>query len=227
MEGQWGHEHNGNVNTGLDLGIGSPGEYSLMLQDLSVDLDGLLGLGENTNMGNNGDASTTAAEQDNSNDNERRADWRRRRHNRDQVHQLEIVFRENQHPDEKERADLARRLGITGKQVKFWFQNRRSSQKTQGQRKETNELREENESLKAERLALMSAIEDSRCLTCRGRMVQAGGTGRQQLLLENARLREEIQKTNAFLQTVSRGTAPRLTATDILFQAFQAAHVRS
>ncbi|KAM0911556.1 hypothetical protein ACQ4PT_013384 [Festuca glaucescens] len=210
MEGQWGHEHNGNVNAGLDLGIGSPGEYSLMLQDLSVDLDGLLGLGENTNMGNNGDASTTAAEQDNSNDNERRADWRRRRHNRDQVHQLEIVFRENQHPDEKERAELARRLGITGKQVKFWFQNRRSSLKTQGQRKETNELREENESLKAERLALMSAIEDSRCLTCRGRMVQAGGTGRQQLLLENARLREEIQKTNAFIQTASGGTAPEL-----------------
>ncbi|KAM0902751.1 hypothetical protein ACQ4PT_019050 [Festuca glaucescens] len=56
----------------------------------------------------------------------------------------------------------------------------------------------------------MSAIEDSRCLTCRGRMVQAGGTGRQQLLLENARLREEIQKTNAFIQTASGGTAPEL-----------------
>jgi homeobox-leucine zipper protein len=41
------------------------------------------------------------------------------------------VFRENQHPDEKERADLARRLGITGKQVKFWFQNRRTSQKVE------------------------------------------------------------------------------------------------
>jgi hypothetical protein len=41
-------------------------------------------------------------------------------------------------------------------------------------------------------------------------MVQAGGTGRQQLLLENARLREEIQKTNAFIQTASGGTAPEL-----------------
>jgi cell division protein ZapA (FtsZ GTPase activity inhibitor) len=97
----------------------------------------------------------------------------------------------------------------------------------QGQRKETNELREENESLKAERLALMAAIEDSRCLTCSGRMVQAGETARQQLLLENTRLREEIQKTNAFLQTVSMGTTPRLTATGILFKAFQAAHMRS
>jgi cell division protein ZapA (FtsZ GTPase activity inhibitor) len=97
----------------------------------------------------------------------------------------------------------------------------------QGQRKETNELREENESLKAERLALMAAIEDSRCLTCSGRMVQAGETARQQLLLENTRLREEIQKTNAFLQTVSMGTTPRLTATRILFKAFQAAHMRS
>jgi hypothetical protein len=41
------------------------------------------------------------------------------------------VFRENQHPDENERAELARRLGITGKQVKFWFQNRRSSVKVE------------------------------------------------------------------------------------------------
>ncbi|KAK1615992.1 hypothetical protein QYE76_021509 [Lolium multiflorum] len=135
MEGQWEQEKNDDVNTGLDVGIGSHGEYSLMLQDLRVDLDDLLGLGKNTNMGKNGDASTTTAEQDNSNDSARRADW------------SGSVFRENQHPDEKERADLSRRLGITGKQVKFWFQNRRSSQKTQGRKKETNELREENESL--------------------------------------------------------------------------------
>ncbi|KAK1615991.1 hypothetical protein QYE76_021508 [Lolium multiflorum] len=227
MEGQWEQEPNDDVNTELVLGIGSPGEYSMMLQDLRVDPDGLLGLVKNTNMGKNGDASTTAIEQDNSNDTTRRADWSGRHHNRDQVHQLEIVFRKNQHPYEKERADLARRLGITRKQVKFWFQNRRTSQKIQGQRMETNELREENESLKAERLALMAAIEDSRCLTCSGRMVQAGETARQQLLLENTRLREEIQKTNAFLQTVSMGTTPRLTATSILFKAFQAAHMRS
>jgi uncharacterized protein YciI len=75
---------------------------------------------------------------------------------------------------------------------------------TQG-RKETNELREENESLKAEHLTLMSAIDDSRCLTCSGRMVQADETGQQQLLLENLRLREKIQKINTFLQIVFRG----------------------
>jgi hypothetical protein len=90
MEGQWEQEKNDDVNTGLDVGIGSHGEYSLMLQDLRVDLDGLLGLGKNTNMCKNGDASTTTAEQDNSNDSARRADWSGRCHNRDQVHQLEM-----------------------------------------------------------------------------------------------------------------------------------------
>lgn len=38
-------------------------------------------------------------------------------------------FKENPHPDEKARLELGRRLGLESKQVKFWFQNRRTQMK--------------------------------------------------------------------------------------------------
>lgn len=38
-------------------------------------------------------------------------------------------FKMNNHPDEKERLELGKRLSLEGKQVKFWFQNRRTQMK--------------------------------------------------------------------------------------------------
>ena len=38
-------------------------------------------------------------------------------------------FKECPHPDEKQRSDLSKRLGLENKQVKFWFQNRRTQMK--------------------------------------------------------------------------------------------------
>jgi len=38
-------------------------------------------------------------------------------------------FKECPHPDEKQRLDLSKRLALENKQVKFWFQNRRTQMK--------------------------------------------------------------------------------------------------
>lgn len=38
-------------------------------------------------------------------------------------------FKECPHPDEKQRLELSRRLGLETKQIKFWFQNRRTQMK--------------------------------------------------------------------------------------------------
>lgn len=38
-------------------------------------------------------------------------------------------FKECPHPDEKQRLELSRKLGLEIKQVKFWFQNRRTQMK--------------------------------------------------------------------------------------------------
>jgi len=38
-------------------------------------------------------------------------------------------FKNCAHPDEKQRLELGRRLGLESRQVKFWFQNRRTQMK--------------------------------------------------------------------------------------------------
>jgi homeobox-leucine zipper protein len=51
------------------------------------------------------------------------------RHTPKQIQDLESVFKECAHPDEKQRLDLSRRLNLDPRQVKFWFQNRRTQMK--------------------------------------------------------------------------------------------------
>jgi len=39
------------------------------------------------------------------------------------------LFKECPHPDEKQRLELSKRLSLETRQVKFWFQNRRTQMK--------------------------------------------------------------------------------------------------
>ena len=45
------------------------------------------------------------------------------------LHLFSSFFKECPHPDEKQRMELSRRLGLESKQIKFWFQNRRTQMK--------------------------------------------------------------------------------------------------
>ncbi|EOY23125.1 Homeobox-leucine zipper family protein / lipid-binding START domain-containing protein isoform 4 [Theobroma cacao] len=51
------------------------------------------------------------------------------RHTPHQIQELESFFKECPHPDEKQRLELSRRLALESKQIKFWFQNRRTQMK--------------------------------------------------------------------------------------------------
>ncbi|VFQ75676.1 unnamed protein product [Cuscuta campestris] len=48
------------------------------------------------------------------------------RHTPQQIQELEALFKECPHPDEKQRLELSKRLSLDIRQVKFWFQNRRT-----------------------------------------------------------------------------------------------------
>ncbi|RLN23705.1 homeobox-leucine zipper protein ROC5-like isoform X2 [Panicum miliaceum] len=61
--------------------------------------------------------------------NPRKRKKRYHRHTPQQIQELEALFKECPHPDEKQRGELSRRLGLDPRQVKFWFQNRRTQMK--------------------------------------------------------------------------------------------------
>ncbi|KAG6528035.1 hypothetical protein ZIOFF_010173 [Zingiber officinale] len=51
------------------------------------------------------------------------------RHTPQQIQELEATFAMHPHPDDKQRARLSRELGLDSRQIKFWFQNRRTLMK--------------------------------------------------------------------------------------------------
>nr|KJB23909.1 hypothetical protein B456_004G120700 [Gossypium raimondii] len=126
------------------------------------------------------------------------------RHTPRQIQELESFFKECPHPDEKQRMELSRRLGLEGKQIKFWFQNRRTQMKTQLERHENVILRQENDKLRAENDLLKQAMTTPICNSCGGPAVPGEISYEQhQLRIENARLKDELTRicalTNKFL----------------------------
>ncbi|XP_022736692.1 homeobox-leucine zipper protein ANTHOCYANINLESS 2-like isoform X2 [Durio zibethinus] len=126
------------------------------------------------------------------------------RHTPHQIQELESFFKECPHPDEKQRMELSRRLGLESKQIKFWFQNRRTQMKTQLERHENVILRQENDKLRAENDLLKQAITSPICNSCGGPAVPGEISYEQhQLRIENARLKDELSRicalTNKFL----------------------------
>ncbi|PWZ44757.1 Homeobox-leucine zipper protein ROC5 [Zea mays] len=126
------------------------------------------------------------------------------RHTPRQIEQLEAMFKEFHHPDEKQRAQLSRQLGLDPRQVKFWFQNRRTHLKNQLERQENARLKHENDKLRVENLSIREAIRDLVCSCCGGPAVLGELSPEEhQLRLENARLRDELARMQAELQMLS------------------------
>ncbi|XP_021634593.1 homeobox-leucine zipper protein ANTHOCYANINLESS 2 isoform X2 [Manihot esculenta] len=120
------------------------------------------------------------------------------RHTPHQIQELEFCFKECPHPDEKQRMELSRRLGLENKQIKFWFQNRRTQMKTQLERHENIILRQENDKLRAENELLKQNMTDPICNNCGGLAVLGPVSyEQQQLRIENSRLKDEIGRVCA------------------------------
>lgn len=117
------------------------------------------------------------------------------RHTARQIQEMESLFKECPHPDDKQRMKLSQELGLKPRQVKFWFQNRRTQMKAQQDRQDNVILRAENENLKTENYRLQTALRNITCPNCGGpAMLGEMSYDEQQLRLENARLKEEFER---------------------------------
>ncbi|XXG75573.1 hypothetical protein AAC387_Pa08g0111 [Persea americana] len=139
------------------------------------------------------------------------------RHTSRQIQEMEALFKECPHPDEKQRMKLSQDLGLKPRQVKFWFQNRRTQMKAQQDRTDNVILRAENENLKNENYRLQAAIRNVICPSCGGpAMLAEVSLDEQHLRLENARLKEELDRLSCITSRYSNrslhglGPAPPL-----------------
>ncbi|CAN6205269.1 unnamed protein product [Urochloa humidicola] len=137
-------------------------------------------------------------ELDPDNSNPRKKKKRYHRHTPQQIQELEAVFKECPHPDEKQRMELSKRLNLESRQVKFWFQNRRTQMKTQIERHENALLRQENDKLRAENMTIREAMRNPICANCGGAAVLGEvSLEEQHLRIENARLKDELDRVCA------------------------------
>ncbi|OMP10294.1 hypothetical protein COLO4_04639 [Corchorus olitorius] len=90
------------------------------------------------------------------------------RHTANQIQRLEAMFKECPHPDEKQRLQLSRELGLAPRQIKFWFQNRRTQMKAQHERADNCALRSENDKIRCENIAIREALKNVICPSCGG-----------------------------------------------------------
>ncbi|KAL8268022.1 hypothetical protein R6Q59_001820 [Mikania micrantha] len=117
------------------------------------------------------------------------------RHTQHQIQEMESFFKECPHPDDKQRKELGRRLTLEPLQVKFWFQNKRTQMKAQHERHENTQLRNENEKLRSENIRYKEALANATCPNCGGpAAIGEMSFDEQHLRIENARLREEIDR---------------------------------
>ncbi|CAO2182829.1 unnamed protein product [Urochloa humidicola] len=124
------------------------------------------------------------------------------RHTAEQITAMEAVFKESPHPDEKQRQQLSQELGLSARQVKFWFQNRRTQIKATQERHENSLLKSELEKLQEENRAVRELVKKSSpCPSCGA----AATAEEQQLRLENAQLKAEVAKLRGTLGNAAAG----------------------
>ncbi|KAI9159605.1 hypothetical protein LWI28_000093 [Acer negundo] len=120
------------------------------------------------------------------------------RHTTQQIHALESFFKEFPHPSEEQRNELGAKLGLESRQIKFWFQNRRTQMKTQSERYENVILKQEHNRIRVENEMLKEATRNPLCTNCGSLVAMSGGGGInfeiERLRLENAQLKDEFNK---------------------------------
>ncbi|CAI9773848.1 unnamed protein product [Fraxinus pennsylvanica] len=120
------------------------------------------------------------------------------RHTAYQIQRLEGTFKECPHPDEKTRMQLSRELGLAPRQIKFWFQNRRTQMKAQYERADNCALRAENDKIRCENVTIREALKNVICPSCGGPPVSEDPyLDEQKLRMENLQLKDELDRVSS------------------------------
>ncbi|XP_074336595.1 homeobox-leucine zipper protein PROTODERMAL FACTOR 2-like [Apium graveolens] len=117
---------------------------------------------------------------------------RNHRHSQQQINAMEAYFKNNPHPNELQRNELAMSLQMDPTQVKCWFQNKRTQVKSQREIEENDALQTENDALRARKQQLIEALRKNTCPQCsvdNSRQPME----RNNLRLENSQLRKEVE----------------------------------
>ncbi|CAN6864502.1 unnamed protein product [Brassica oleracea] len=136
------------------------------------------------------------------------------RHSNHQIQRLEAYFKECHHPDDSQRLKLGEELKLKPKQIKFWFQNKRTQAKTQSEKADNASLRTENMKIRRENEALQEALNTVTCPPCGG---PRPGKGERALYLQNLRthntyLREERDRLSSLVNKSEGHSRPSFNA---------------
>ncbi|KAF5726875.1 homeobox-leucine zipper protein GLABRA 2 [Tripterygium wilfordii] len=130
------------------------------------------------------------------------------RHTSEQIREMDALFKESPHPDEKQRQQLSKQLGLAPRQIKFWFQNRRTQIKAIQERHENSLLKNEIEKLREGNKAMRETINKACCPNCGMATTSRDAsitTEDQQLRIENAKLKAEVERLRKAIGKYSAG----------------------
>ncbi|KAM1017845.1 hypothetical protein ACFX2A_048357 [Malus domestica] len=137
----------------------------------------------------------------------RRENKKFQRHTFEQIQRLEEFFRNCTHPDDDQREQLCRELGLDANQITFWFQNKRTQNKIQNERAENIALHQLNESIRRENCLMRETLKIVVCPTCGGASIpeEERQLNIQRLRQENVYLKQEHDKVASSLLSKYKG----------------------
>ncbi|EOA19553.1 hypothetical protein CARUB_v10002574mg [Capsella rubella] len=123
------------------------------------------------------------------------------RHTSHQIQRLEAYFKECPHPDDLQRRQLSEELNLKPKQIKFWFQNKRTQAKSHSEKADNAALRADNMKIRRENEAMEEALNNAVCPPCSGRGFGSAEKLRhiQKLRAENTLLKKEYERLSSYI----------------------------
>ncbi|CAF2170423.1 homeobox-leucine zipper protein HDG10 isoform X1 [Brassica rapa] len=136
------------------------------------------------------------------------------RHSNHQIQKLEAYFKECPHPDDLQQLKLGEELKLKQKQIKFWFQNKRTQAKVQNEKADNASLRTENMKIRRENEAMQEALNTVTCPPCGGPHPEQVDRKLyfQNLSANNAYLREERDKLSILVYKTEGHPKPIVNA---------------